>query len=387
MFRLTAVLLLMMLVFLQACDSVSPDGDEDFSIELTLTDSSGAALNGYAVSIFPKNHYFTGMSMGRPETTFQFDQIMSYRVDVKITDYFDNAVRELTNSVLTAGIHRFVWNGRNDQGNVVRDGIYKIKVQYFDESKTPVFSDFCLAYKLDEVYLGASPYITDSYGKVTTNNILPFPILYCQEDIRTMDENGNALGTLDFATTSDSMIVVITSPTEESKYLFFRIGKGSNKLKINWDTLSEYEPNQSPFSRTGYAPISATKGTKDPDWITLSSFFVIETSNHTASLQWTSESETNMSGYYLWRTDSSSNFSDGSIVSPLISATNTSQQMNYAFTDTAVQSDHTYYYWLQAVNMNLTDYVFGPVSVTISPIEPPLPSVNALHQNYPNPFN
>lgn len=76
-------------------------------------------------------------------------------------------------------------------------------------------------------------------------------------------------------------------------------------------------------------------------------------------LQWVTQSEANLLGYYIYR-NSADNFSTAEIVSPLIGATNTSQQQIYAFTDETINASGIYYYWLQSVDYNAGENIFGP---------------------------
>ncbi|MDZ4121441.1 MAG: T9SS type A sorting domain-containing protein, partial [Candidatus Cloacimonadaceae bacterium] len=123
--------------------------------------------------------------------------------------------------------------------------------------------------------------------------------------------------------------------------------------------------------------------------IELSSFNGILLSNGRVRLDWVTQSETNVNGYYLLRSISD-NIWHAEIVSPLIQAQNTSTTMYYSFEDREIPGDGLYSYWLQNVDFDgSTDY-HGPVIVDVNSGDsttPPIPVKTELTNLYPNPFN
>ncbi len=130
-----------------------------------------------------------------------------------------------------------------------------------------------------------------------------------------------------------------------------------------------------------------------PDWefllpVELSSFSAVVTADYFVMLHWTTQSETNVQGYYIYK--STANSLAGALQIPsLITATNTSQEASYSFLDQDV-SNGTYYYWLQNLDLDGNFDFHGPVSVVVNNEEqdtPPLiPTVTQLLDAYPNPF-
>jgi hypothetical protein len=124
--------------------------------------------------------------------------------------------------------------------------------------------------------------------------------------------------------------------------------------------------------------------------VELSSFTAVLTAQNYVKLNWTTQSETALNGYYIYRANSSQ-LSESQLVSPLISATNSSSQQHYEFIDQEVFDEGTYYYWLQSNDLDGSNQFFGPVTVfytnqTEIPL-PEIPMVTALNNIYPNPFN
>jgi hypothetical protein len=108
--------------------------------------------------------------------------------------------------------------------------------------------------------------------------------------------------------------------------------------------------------------------------------------------EWTSETETNLMGYYLMRSQNNQ-ILEAMLVSPLIPATNTSSTQNYSFTDSEIPPSETggwVYYWLNALDMNGESYYYGPDSIYVEPSsaqdESMVPNAK-ITSVYPNPFS
>lgn len=129
---------------------------------------------------------------------------------------------------------------------------------------------------------------------------------------------------------------------------------------------------------------------EDTNPVELASFTATISAQNYITLSWVTQTETGMQGYYIYRANSNQ-ISTALSVSPMIAATNSSQQQSYAFTDTEVNETGTYFYWLQTNDMDGTVGFHGPVSVFFNALgdnpTPEIPLVTELHAVYPNPFN
>ncbi len=107
-------------------------------------------------------------------------------------------------------------------------------------------------------------------------------------------------------------------------------------------------------------------------------------------LQWVTQSEANLLGYYIYR-NCADNFSSAKVVSPLIGATNTSQQQIYAFTDETINAGGIYYYWLQSIDYNASENIFGPAiykfELPETGVGVEIPLQEGIRSVYPNPCN
>ena len=120
--------------------------------------------------------------------------------------------------------------------------------------------------------------------------------------------------------------------------------------------------------------------------VELSSFTATLTGQFYVQLSWTSQTETQMMGYRVYRNTSAEQSTSELIDNPMIPATNTSSTQNYTVVDNDVLIGQTYYYWLEAVDYNSSSF-HGPVSVTVTGNVPPvLPEVTTMRNAYPNPF-
>jgi hypothetical protein len=125
--------------------------------------------------------------------------------------------------------------------------------------------------------------------------------------------------------------------------------------------------------------------------VVLSSFSATVNSTVDAvALRWVTQSETNLAGYYIYRSESE-DMSEAVRINSLITGTNTSTQQEYIYNDTEIAASTTYWYWLYSVEMDGQMQPYGPVSVTIpsgNPGTPIIPFANetGIAKTFPNPF-
>jgi hypothetical protein len=124
--------------------------------------------------------------------------------------------------------------------------------------------------------------------------------------------------------------------------------------------------------------------------VTLSSFTAAYAAQ-TPTIYWTTQSESNNSGWNLYRAESE-NYADAFCINNqlIAGAGTTSEPTNYSYNDFyPVQTGQTYWYWLESVEIDGKTESYGPITLDI-PNEnetPELPQKTLLKGNYPNPFN
>ena len=123
--------------------------------------------------------------------------------------------------------------------------------------------------------------------------------------------------------------------------------------------------------------------------VELSSFTASYSVDNNVNLTWVTQSETGVQGFYILR-HTQDDLAQATVISPLVAATNTSQQQVYSYTDKELYEDGTYYYWLQNSDMDGGSNFNGPVSIAYSIqgiTTPQIPLVTELKSIFPNPFN
>lgn len=63
-----------------------------------------------------------------PETAFEIQLPRDSRVRVLVYDMRGQRIRSVTDAEHRAGIHRVVWDGRNDAGQSVPSGVYSAQI-------------------------------------------------------------------------------------------------------------------------------------------------------------------------------------------------------------------------------------------------------------------
>lgn len=123
--------------------------------------------------------------------------------------------------------------------------------------------------------------------------------------------------------------------------------------------------------------------------VEFSSFTASFTVDNYVNLNWTTQSETGVHGFYILR-NTQDDLAHATVISPLVPATNTSQEQTYVFTDNELYEDDTYYYWLQNSDLDGTVGYHGPISIIYTSSggdTPGIPLETELKPIYPNPFN
>jgi hypothetical protein len=123
--------------------------------------------------------------------------------------------------------------------------------------------------------------------------------------------------------------------------------------------------------------------------VELSSFTVALSAYNMVTLMWVTQSETNVSGYRIYR-NAEADLETAEMLNIFVPATNTSQMQVYQVTDEEVYQDGVYYYWLENVDLDGASQLHGPISITVSLTNtstPEIPVIQGISNAYPNPFN
>jgi|GEM_PF-2640474 len=107
------------------------------------------------------------------------------------------------------------------------------------------------------------------------------------------------------------------------------------------------------------------------------------------SLSWTTQSESNVNGFYVYRSQNDS-YGSAILISNLISGTNTSSEQQYQFADYDVIENNTYYYWLNQQDLSGENTLYGPIMALTNPYHDPQDNptpmlVTSISAVFPNP--
>jgi len=145
------------------------------------------------------------------------------------------------------------------------------------------------------------------------------------------------------------------------------------------------------YNLDGYSLYSDWVSTETTDVtlpVQLTSFTAAQISMDKVRLRWTTESETCLSGYRILRAEYP-DLEEARAICPLIQANNSSQQSQYYFDDHELTDPGTYYYWLEATEIDGVTETFGPIALNYNPIadaEHTPPLLDGFTRVYPNPF-
>ena len=121
--------------------------------------------------------------------------------------------------------------------------------------------------------------------------------------------------------------------------------------------------------------------------VTMSSFNAVLTGSEMVTIQWITQSESDMFGYNVYR-NMDENVSDALIINPsIIPAINTATEQVYSWTDDELAQTGDYYYWLSSIELSGQTTFYGPAHIALQEEPPPADVIAGIHEVYPNPFN
>lgn len=129
---------------------------------------------------------------------------------------------------------------------------------------------------------------------------------------------------------------------------------------------------------------------EEPLPVELSTFAATLDAQNFVNVQWTTQTETGLSGFYIYR-GLSEDASQAALITSMIEPTNTSGQHQYSHIDNTLQNDGVYYYWLQIAELDGSSVFHGPITVnytqqTDQPQAPAITPVTGIKSIYPNPI-
>ena len=121
--------------------------------------------------------------------------------------------------------------------------------------------------------------------------------------------------------------------------------------------------------------------------VELTSFAAIVTAQNIISLAWSTASEASMIGYKVYYKPANSDDAITCLTPITIPAANSSNGSSYNYVATDICTPGVYSFYLEAISMDASSQMYGPVSATLSETNiPALPVSNNLSDAWPNPF-
>ena len=231
----------------------------------------------------------------------------------------------------------------------------------------------------------------------TGNNIAGWSISMTTPTL--MPQKVNRQWTINGTYTGSKSITFYWTATDDNYYPWLTAGDIPSVYKGTTEyTQTAYNVSGSTRWVTVSIASALTKGVYtigpangDPLPVELSSFTAIPTQEYFVHLRWVTQTETSLSGYRIYRGISSA-LSEATMLNVFIDALNTSEAHSYEFTDTEIEVDGIYYYWLESLDLDGNNGFYGPVQALVihgeNPNDPPvIPIVQGIEKIFPNPFN
>ena len=232
---LIALLALVGPVLLTGCsdddDATTP---ENFRFTLTVVDTSGDPVPDVNLIILPDLPYYqdgkTGGSRAAVHIPFETEDI--YDVDLVIEDLEGAAVMTWSEENVSAGSHAWIWNGRDDGDDPVHSGVYFARIVLRDTSSAEVVFDqregmLMARMDFDDETMGT----TGDNGQIVLTDPRFFPHELAAEDQIARDENGDALGAIEF----NGQMRFYLGRTGEGSLYHVRQVQGLRNLELVWD--------------------------------------------------------------------------------------------------------------------------------------------------------
>ncbi len=125
--------------------------------------------------------------------------------------------------------------------------------------------------------------------------------------------------------------------------------------------------------------------------IILSSFTAAAIQSDYVQIDWITQSEANLLGFDVYRNSTSEVRDAIKLNGELINANNSLIEKHYSYTDSEIEKECTYYYWLSTHEFDGTLSYHGPIEVKIADDDneelPEIELSTKVIGNYPNPFN
>ena len=232
------LMILLFALVLLSCnnDNDNSSGEDLFSIE--VVDGEGAPVSGLIVRV--NNGFFLNEIMWiRPQTTIPFALAEQTGVKIDIYNLKNQHVRSLVDELLSAGMYNFLWDGKNDEGelsNIGGTNIFRYEMIVGDlQANNIKYQDtkfMCMELRTQSNLSNIGT--TDVNGKFAFNNKLAFPHLFNLSPQARYDENAIFLG---YFNLSDYINIKLIDPITEEYVWYTKLmaNEESNHYQLIWE--------------------------------------------------------------------------------------------------------------------------------------------------------
>jgi len=209
--------------------------DEDFSFSVTVKDTDGNPVEGLNISLLNKINcpfWDEFQRVTRAQTTIVLTISYDCNTELYVEDIERNRIRTLMNEEVQPGYHHVIWNGTNDDGIYLPNGVYHSTLVLtrsdtisFQAERTMYLMSFSENHKNGN---------TDSVGNFNTISKKAFINFSDVDSLQVVDYDGNIWGMQTF---SDTTAICISDPENDEllQIEFMRITDKNNEINITWD--------------------------------------------------------------------------------------------------------------------------------------------------------
>jgi len=225
-----------------ACSDDDPVKPAEFAVVIHVTDPAGDPVEGLRVGLVNDNPFLpdgfstAGAAMEIPfsaAVVIPFTAELVARARMTVEDIEGRVIRVLHDMAILPGSYTWIWDGRNDAGDLQPSGRYTAHLVAMDPNTGELMcedrTDMLLA-MLDQSRVPAG--FTNLLGKLVLKDQKLFPHLYDRPAMTATDENAQPQGVL----SPTSLMRISLKDTTGGGHMNFRMEvPGATTLNLIWD--------------------------------------------------------------------------------------------------------------------------------------------------------
>jgi hypothetical protein len=359
---------------------IDNNGDNLFSVEIEVVDSTGNPIPNIQVSIWSlinnqsNLNKLESLNDINAATTIPFQIVQRCYTDLTLYDLNNTVLTKLVTGLYDAGMYEVNWS------TLLKNGVYKCFLTTSSDSlqHSVLFKDSIYISLVSPDPTVSVVGITNNKGNLKVIDKLLFPHLFNLPLIpRTTEVGPEIVGHIDY---SDSVVIALSNETFSKTIIFDRlVVNGPNKYKFTLDNnFLSFRKNLKSNGNQLINDFELKNSILGIDTAVITSFTAIA-DNEDVILHWITSEEFNNEGFEIQR--SLSSIQDWISIGFVPGHGTTNETHVYSFKDSNLIPD-SYKYRLKQINFDGTFSYSQEITVDLA-----FPLVWKLFQNYPNPFN